>query len=213
MKKLMNSGSVNEWIRGEANRDKNLNLQPMPLDLQFLGAVPHAQLHDADSNHVGDRSKFCLEYDKGEFPDFVLAREEGRLDDELGGTVLALISHDAMKDRMLDFVIDYEHELSKFRTILTTGTTGRLIQDAVPSLSDKIKRRHSGLQGGDIEIASEILIGGCHVVIFFVDPLHPHPHTEDIRVVFAACMIQNKVRILSNEMHARDWIDKMIRGR
>ncbi|KPL02511.1 MAG: hypothetical protein AMJ90_05540 [candidate division Zixibacteria bacterium SM23_73_2] len=118
-----------------------------------------------------------------------------------------------MKSRMLDFVTDYEQELCKFKSIVATGTTGKLIRDASPILADKVKRYHSGPKGGDIEIATEILCGGCHVVIFFVDPLHPHPHVEDIRVVFGSCMINNNVRMLSNEIHARDWMDRMIRGR
>lgn len=209
-KKLMNSGSVNEWIRGEMSKDTNFNRQSLPLELEFLGETGKMKLNEVDLN---DPNKSCLEYEKQEFPDFLSAKEGGELDKELEKTVLVLISHDAMKDRMLDFVIDYEHELGKFKKILTTGTTGRLIQDTVPSLSGIVKRHHSGPKGGDIEIATEILLGGCHVVVFFVDPLHPHPHTEDIRVVFAACMIQNQVRILSNEMQARDWIDRMIRNR
>ena len=117
-----------------------------------------------------------------------------------------------MKNRMLDFVIDYEHELVRFKSIVATGTTGKIIQEASPILAKKVHRYHSGTKGGDIEIATEILFGGCHVVIFFVDPLHPHPHTEDIRVIFGVCMINDEGRMLSNEIQARGWMDRMIRG-
>lgn len=117
-----------------------------------------------------------------------------------------------MKGKMLDFVIDYEQELGKFRCVLATGTTGRLVQEAAPSLSKKVHLYHSGPKGGDVEIATEILFG-CDVVIFLIDPLHPHPHTDDIKVVFGACMINNQVRMLSNEVQARDWIDRLVRGR
>ena len=128
---------------------------------------------------------------------------------------IALIAHDDMKSRMVEFAIDFEPELSLFARILTTGTTGRQVTDAVPKLEKekKIYRYHSGPKGGDIEIATEILLGRCHVVVFFVDPLHPHPHIEDIRVVFGACMIRDQVRMLTNEMQAREWMGRVVRKR
>jgi methylglyoxal synthase len=64
-----------------------------------------------------------------------------------------------------------------------------------------------------IEIATEVLFGRCHVVVFFVDPLNPHPHIDDIRVVFVAAMIRSNVRILATEMHARDWMNSLARRR
>lgn len=216
VKKLMNTGSVNEWLDGEANRDSNLNLREIS-DLNFpfpsspVGSFVVATARE-DPKVEG---LFTFEpKETEEMLDFVRVKREKTLDATLNRAVLALISHDAMKDRMLDFAIDHEQELMKFGKIITTGTTGSLIGDALPDLGDagKIHRYHSGPKGGDVEIATQILFGACDVVIFFVDPLHPHPHTEDIRVVFAACMIQNQVRMLSNEVQARDWMDRLIRG-
>ena len=113
---------------------------------------------------------------------------------------------------MSDFVIDYEQELQQFHKILATGSTGKMIEEAAPMLAGgKVYKYNSGPKGGDVEIATEILFNGCQVVIFFVDPLHPHPHTEDIRVVFGACMIHDEVRMLSNEIQARGWMDRLIR--
>ncbi len=43
------------------------------------------------------------------------------------------------------------------------------------------------------------------------DPLHPHPYIEDIRVVFGACMIQDKVHMLTNEMQAREWMERVVK--
>jgi methylglyoxal synthase len=122
---------------------------------------------------------------------------------------IALIAHDAMKERMVNFAIEYERELAAFGRILATGTTGKEVEDATRRL--KVKRCRSGPKGGDIEIATEILYGRCDVVIFFIDPLHPHPHMEDIRTVFSACMIENGVRMLTNEVQAREWMDVVVR--
>ncbi|MCP3997469.1 MAG: methylglyoxal synthase [bacterium] len=210
VKKLMNSGSVNEWLEGEADRDSNLNRRTLgSLDFTFPGTIVAASASPAK----GKRGLQKYAPKKAIDVDFIRAKKEGTLDEKLGTTVAALISHDAMKGRMLDFAVDYERELVKFRKIIATGTTGGLIGNAAPDLKrkKKIHRYHSGPKGGDVEIATQVLFGACHVVIFFVDPLHPHPHTEDIRVVFAACMIENRVRMLSNEVQARDWMDRVIR--
>lgn len=206
VKKLMNTGSVMEWLQGEAERDAKLN----PQDIALKTVLPGSGI---TLNTIRDKSGFySFESTKRAFPDFLQAKASGKLDKVLEHAVVALISHDEMKSRMLDFVTDYEHEMEKFGRILATGTTGGLAGEAAPTLSKKIHCYHSGPKGGDVEIATEILFGGCHVVIFFVDPLHPHPHTEDIRVVFGACMIQDQVRMLSNEIQARHWMDRMIRG-
>lgn len=205
VKKLMNSGSITEWLQSEGKRDARLNPQSIDVELE----LPGSGVKVSTENKNGVR---YLKWKGLPFPDFVSAKAAGTLEAALEGTVLALISHDEMKGRMLDFVIDHEQELRKFGRILATGTTGRLVGEAAPSLSANIFRYHSGPKGGDVEIATEILFEGCHVVVFFVDPLNPHPHTEDIRVVFGACMIHDRVRMLSNEIQARHWMDRMIRG-
>ena len=127
---------------------------------------------------------------------------------------VALIAHDEMKSRMIEFAIDHESELRKFRSILATGTTGREVAASTSSLIDKkIFRYHSGPKGGDIEIATEIVYGKCDIVIFLVDTLHAHPHREDILVVFQACMISPQVLMITNEMHAREFMRSVVRGR
>jgi len=189
VKRLMNTGSVMEWFDREADLDAERNPQPCPPRIfDSLGASDYGSGYA--EFRVPPRS----------YPP-----------EQIGKKTLALIAHDEMKPRMVEFAVDNEHVLARFDRILTTGTTGREVGDAAPSLHDKITRYHSGPKGGDIEIATEVLFGRCHVVIFFIDPLHPHPHIEDIRVVFGACMIQDHVRMLTNEMQAREWIDRVAR--
>ena len=208
VKKLLNTGSVEEWLHCEAARDKTFNLQGEQIEVDFPSGT---RLTLRVARQDADRE--CIETTRDpDTPEKLSCDKPVLTDDELGRATIALISHDEMKQRMLDFVIDCEHELAKFRNILTTGTTGRLIQEASPRLRNRVKPYHSGPKGGDIEIATEVLLGGCHLVVFFVDPLHPHPHIEDIRVVFSSCMIQDKVPILTNEMQARSWMDRRIRG-
>lgn len=197
VKRLMNKGSVLEWFSKESAIDINRNLQTIP---------PSVTFYDVDGTTLKPI------YFEGKKSPYVLQREEMKYPENFNDMTVALIAHNEMKSRMIEFAMDHERELSKFKRILSTGTTGREVSANTRDLYKKVCRYHSGPKGGDIEIASEILFGNCHVVIFFVDPLNPHPHIEDIRVVFGACMIQENVRMLTNEMQAREWIQRVVRG-
>jgi methylglyoxal synthase len=193
VKRLMNSGSVKRWFIEEADKDVSRNPQECPLSFRLggSGTVVSAAPRPGQQGYEIKRPQ------PEHWPDSIAKMR------------VALIAHDEMKSRMVDFAGDYERKLYKFNHILATGTTGREVTDAARSLEEQIYRYHSGPKGGDIEIATEVLCGECHVVIFFVDTLHPHPHIEDIRTVFAACMIQDEVRMFTHEMQAREWMDSL----
>jgi len=202
VKRLMNAGSVMVWFDHEADLDAKRNLRNCP---------PVLRLERRD----GEMVSLTLP--------MVPTREPWRLDTlpgqlwphakHLSEMTIALIAHDEMKSRMIEFAVDHEPELDKFGTILATGTTGREVAAATSrKIEHKMVRYHSGPKGGDIEIATAILHGFCDVVIFFVDPLKPHPHIEDIRVVFQACMVSDQVVMITNEIHAREFMRRVVRG-
>lgn len=203
VKRLMNRGSVLMWFDNEADVDRNRNLQsipPQPTLERLAGARVPIPLDARTPRTLSRRGR----------PISALKPKEK----EFSEMTIALIAHDEMKSRMIDFAIDHEAELKKFGTILATGTTGREVAAATSEeIHDKMIRYHSGPKGGDIEIATAILYGLCDVVIFLVDPLRPHPHVEDIRVVFEACMISDHVVMITNEMHAREFMSRVVRDR
>lgn len=196
VKRLMNTGSVIEWFRQEADTDIYSNLQDTPLKLVLPGT--EYKISPEDKPDGGHR---------------IFRPTDTEIPTKVQKMTIALIAHDYMKTRIVEFALDYEHELGRFHIILSTGTTGRDVGDAASNLQQKTRlyRYHSGPKGGDIEIATEILFGRCHVVVFFIDPLNPHPHIEDIRVVFGACMIHDHVRMLTNEMQAREWMERVVK--
>ncbi len=204
VKRLMNAGSVMAWFDHEAEFDAKRNLHSCPPKLELErknGKVP-LTLKDAPIKDI--------------WPSIPGAPAVGRLKAEsksFQDLTLALIAHDDMKARMIEFAVDHEHEFSMFGTIIATGTTGREVAAVTSKDIDcKMIRYHSGPKGGDIEIATAILFNYCDVVIFFVDPLKPHPHIEDIRVVFQACMVSDQVVMITNEMHAREFMARIVRG-
>jgi len=194
VKRLMNTGSILEWFFKEADLDKTRNPQEWPLDLELRGGNTRIQ------STPMSRASYKVERPIGtDCPR------------STGDMTIALIAHDGLKDQMKKFASDFQQELAQFKGILATGTTGQVVEEAAPRLKDRVFKYNSGPKGGDIQIATEVLYGGCDVVVFFVDPLRPHPHIEDIRVVFGACMIHDGVRMLTNEMQAREWMERVVR--
>jgi methylglyoxal synthase len=196
--RLFNRRSIDEWIDSEqCLADASRNRQPWP---------PKIEVEFPAIDDLALTFKPFTER-KTTSPEWIptIASKTGRRVDHTRR--LALISHDQMKDRMVEFVVDYERELDEhFDQIITTGTTGKLIQDASRVLRNKVKPYYSGPKGGDIEIALEVARKLVDSVVFFIDPLRPHPHIDDIRVVIGACMMA-PVRMLTNERQAREWME------
>lgn len=227
-KRLMNAESVRAWFHYEAEDDGVRNPQKIPITMAMgtspeydqklkKAKYPLPEAKEVDPKIVGLNRIPGSYYELR--PDRRNAHPKNYYDDPSSSwpeQTIALIAHDAMKSKMVDFAIQYENELNLFARILATGTTGQEVENACRRLREgkKIKRCLSGPKGGDIEIATEILFNRCHLVIFFIDPLNPHPHIDDIRVVMSACMaeiLNNDVRILTNDVQARDWIEKSVR--
>ena len=194
-KRLMNTGSVMRWFESEAEMDCVRDRKECPLSLVLASSGKRAQRKTHQPVGYSEISTS-------------LARPE-KWPSSIEDMTIALIAHDEMKSRMVEFAIEFEDILCRFKRILTTGNTGREVAAATTKLEERIFRYRSGPKGGDIEIATEVLYGQCHLVVFFIDPLHPHPHIEDIRTVFSACMIQDRVQMLTNEQHARKWMDQV----
>ncbi len=126
-------------------------------------------------------------------------------------STIALIAHDVKKKGMQKFVEKYVDFLNKFKRIIATGTTGALIKGwfyEFPDLADRIVLANSGPEGGDVQIAHEILSQRCHVVIFLHDPLTAHPHDSDISLLRRTCQLPGiSVILLSDLQSAETWVE------
>ncbi len=92
---------------------------------------------------------------------------------------IVLIAHDNLKDKMVEWAKLNKSKLTK-HNLMATGTTGKLLSD---KLKLKIKRFKSGPLGGDLQIGSKISEGKIDIMIFFWDPLSPHPHDVDVKAL------------------------------
>jgi methylglyoxal synthase len=128
-----------------------------------------------------------------------------------GEHTLALIAHDALKDRMVKFAADHFDLLSGFAQRVATGTTGGLLNDLAwakgwPKDKPWVQRYRSGPLGGDAQIAELVLEKRCHKAIFFEDPHVARQHEADIHLLERAVASVSEGTICFNSpMMAERW--------
>jgi methylglyoxal synthase len=99
---------------------------------------------------------------------------------------IALVAHDAKKAAMADFAFAHRAALQTF-PIVATGTTGARVLERCPDLA--ITRLKSGPLGGDQQIGALIAEERIGLLIFFVDPLSPHPHDVDVKALMRVALV------------------------
>lgn len=92
---------------------------------------------------------------------------------------LALIAHDNFKTKMADWAMVNKNKLELF-DLCATHSTGTLIEEKTKL---PLKKYKSGPLGGDQQIGGAIAEGKIQGVIFFWDPLAPHPHDVDVKAL------------------------------
>jgi len=100
---------------------------------------------------------------------------------------IAMIAHDNKKEAMLAWA-RYNRELLAKHTLYATGTTGRILSE---ELDLEIHRFASGPLGGDQQVGAKIVDGEIDFIIFFWDPLEPHPHDVDVKALLRIAMVYN----------------------
>lgn len=107
---------------------------------------------------------------------------------------IALVAHDARKAELVDWV-KFNAGSIKNCTLYCTGTTGRLITEALKEiLGDKIPEIHcllSGPLGGDAQIGAMIAEGRVDMLVFFCDNLIMQGHQNDVMSLVRLASLYN----------------------
>ena len=100
---------------------------------------------------------------------------------------IALIAHDNCKLDLLEWA-GYNRGTLAHHELFATGTTGSLL---AAELLLPVTRFRSGPLGGDQQVGAAIVEGRIDFVIFFWDPLEPHPHDVDVKALLRIAVVYN----------------------
>jgi len=110
---------------------------------------------------------------------------------------IALVAHDNLKKDLVEWV-NWNWRFLLNHQLICTGTTGRLVEEALAerideehSLKHNIIRLKSGAFGGDQQLGAMIAAGNIDVLIFFWDPMQPHPHDVDVKALLRISVLYN----------------------
>ena len=110
---------------------------------------------------------------------------------------VALVAHDNCKKDLVEWVA-WNWKLLLNHKLICTGTTGRLVEDTIlkniekgQSLKHSIVKLKSGPFGGDQQLGAMIAEGQIDLLIFFWDPMQPHPHDVDVKALLRISVLYN----------------------
>lgn len=118
---------------------------------------------------------------------------------------IALIAHDNKKKALIEWA-RFNRDLLAKHELFATGTTGGLLTS---ELGLNVTRFQSGPLGGDQQVGAKIAEGGIDFVIFFSDPLSPHPHDVDVKALLRIAVVYN-VPIACNRSSADFMISSQL---
>lgn len=93
---------------------------------------------------------------------------------------VALVAHDLKKNDLAVWVFNNLSKIQQHK-IHATATTGSVIQKKCPELHMVFTK--SGPLGGDQQIGAMIAEEKIDLLVFFTDPLSPHPHDVDVKAL------------------------------
>lgn len=110
---------------------------------------------------------------------------------------IALVAHDNRKKDLVEWV-EWNYKDLLEHKLICTGTTGTMVENVLKNkigkdakLKFEIKKLKSGPLGGDQQLGALITEGKIDIIIFFWDPMEPHPHDVDVKALLRISVLYN----------------------
>ncbi|GMR05110.1 MAG: methylglyoxal synthase [Thermodesulfobacteriota bacterium] len=110
---------------------------------------------------------------------------------------IALVAHDNRKKDLIEWA-EWNHDVLMHHKLISTGTTGRLVEEAVKkrlgpedALNFEVMKLKSGPLGGDQQMGAMIAEGQIDMMIFLWDPMEPQPHDVDVKALLRISVLYN----------------------
>ena len=111
---------------------------------------------------------------------------------------IALVAHDNRKEDLIDWVL-WNYKILLPHKLISTGTTGKLVEQALLDKIESTNSNHtlniiklkSGPLGGDQQLGALIAENKIDLMIFFWDPMQPHPHDVDVKALLRIAVLYN----------------------
>lgn len=112
---------------------------------------------------------------------------------------IALVAHDNRKEDLVEWV-GWNYEVVLTHDLICTGTTGKVVEEELTrklkeedneELQINITKLKSGPLGGDQQLGSLIVDNKVDCIIFFWDPMQPHPHDVDVKALLRISVLYN----------------------
>lgn len=100
---------------------------------------------------------------------------------------IAIVAHNRHKQEAIRWANAHKHKLSCFDLIATAGTA-KLITEKTKLPVEAVLH---GPDGGDIQLANEVLLGTIGAVFFFQDVQTVQAHQSDIDAFIRTCLHHN----------------------
>ena len=112
---------------------------------------------------------------------------------------IALVAHDNRKVDLVEWVM-WNYEILLPHNLICTGTTGKLVEETINKklalqydnlLKKEVIKLKSGPLGGDQQLGAMIAENKVDFIIFFWDPMRPHPHDVDVKALLRIAVVYN----------------------
>ena len=110
---------------------------------------------------------------------------------------IALVAHDNRKKDLVEWA-EWNYKDLLEHQLVCTGATGSLVEKAIKNklgvegeLKFQVKKLKSGPLGGDQQLGALIAESKIDIIIFFWDPMEPHPHDVDVKALLRISVLYN----------------------